>query len=148
MIAPYAKVLDELHRETQTIVGPLGEEEINRRIAGLQNTVGIVLRHMAGSERFWIGEVVGGIPAHRNRDAEFAGDRIDKAAVLADLERAASTTRQVLSGLRAADLVTDVEVRRAQGTVREPRGQALLHATQHLAYHLGQLRLLAKLAQA
>lgn len=148
MVAPYANVFDELHRETSTIVAPLTEEQVNRRISGLQNTVGIVLRHMAGSERYWVGEVVGGIPAHRNRDAEFAGDRVDKTGALADLDRAAATTRRVLTGLRAADLVTEVDVRRAQGIVKEPRGQALLHATRHLAYHLGQLRLLAKLVQA
>lgn len=147
LIAPYAKVLDDLHREATAIVAPLGVDHVNRRVSGLQNTVGILLRHMAGSERYWVGEVVGGIPANRNRDAEFAGDRVDKAAVLAELDRAAATTRQVLAGLRAADLLADVEVRRAQGMVREPRGQALLHAAQHLAYHLGQLRILAKLAQ-
>lgn len=147
LIAPYAKVLDDLHREATAIIIPLGDDAVNRRVPGLQNTVGILLRHMAGSERYWVGEVVGGIPANRNRDAEFGGDRVEKATLLAELDRAAATSRQVLTGLRAADLLTDVEVRRPQGTVKEARGQSLLHATQHLAYHLGQLRILAKLVQ-
>jgi len=147
LVAPYAKVLDDIHRDAASIVTLLGDEAVNRRVPGLQNTVGILLRHMAGSERYWIGEVVGGIAAHRNRDAEFAGDRVDKATALGEMDRAAATTRQVLNGLRVADLLTEVQVRRGPETLKETRGQSLLHATQHLAYHLGQLRILAKLAQ-
>jgi uncharacterized damage-inducible protein DinB len=147
MVAPYAKILDGIHKDAAAIVTPLGEDTVNRRVPGLQNTVGILMRHMAGSERYWVGEIVGGIAAHRNRDAEFAGDRVDKAAALTEMDRAAATSRQVLSGLRAADLLTEVEIRRGQETQRETRGQSLLHATQHLAYHLGQLRIVAKLAQ-
>lgn len=147
MVAPYAKILDNIHKDTAAIVAPLSNDAINRHVPGLQNTVGILLRHMAGSERYWVGEVVGGIAAHRNRDAEFAGDRVEKTAALAEVDRAAATTRQVLSGLSAADLLTEVEVRRGPETQKETRGQSLLHATQHLAYHLGQLRIVAKLAQ-
>lgn len=147
MIALHRKVLDELRHAGMTILAPLSDEHINRRAPGLQNTVGILLRHMAGSERYWIGEVVGGVPAGRNRDAEFGGDRLEKTALLAELDRAAAVTREVLARLGAADLLTEVDVQGAGGTSRETKAFALLHTVRHLAYHLGQLRYLAKLAQ-
>ncbi len=147
MIAPHLKVLEELRREVTATVTPLNDDHINRRVPGLQNTVGILLRHMAGSERYWIGEVVGGVPSQRNRDTEFGGERLEKAALLAELDRTAAVTREVLARLRTADLLGEVDVQRSRGTGKETRAFALLHATQHLAYHLGQLRYLAKLSQ-
>jgi hypothetical protein len=39
-------------------------------------------------------------------------------------------------------------VRTSAGVRRETKAGALLHATQHIAYHLGQLRYLVKLVQA
>ncbi len=35
------------------------------------NSIAILLRHLAGSERWWIGEAIGGVPSHRVRDKEF-----------------------------------------------------------------------------
>src|SRR5215469_4260542 len=43
------------------------------------NSVAILLRHLAGSERWWIGEQIGGVPAHRNRGAEFLHDNPPRA---------------------------------------------------------------------
>src|ERR1051325_2827445 len=36
------------------------------------NSVGNLILHLAGNLRQWIVEGLGGIPTHRNRDAEFA----------------------------------------------------------------------------
>ena len=57
-------------------------------------------------------------------------------------------THDVLGRMNAADLLQEVDVQRTRGIVKETKGFALLHATQHLAYHLGQLRYMAKLLQA
>lgn len=147
-LAPHAHVLEDLHRQVREAIAPLSEDDINRSVPGLQNTVGILLRHIAGSERYWIGEVAGGRPAHRHRAAEFGHDRLKKADLLADLDRAAGLRREVLERLTAADLLAEVEVQRSTGPARESRAFAVLTATQHLAYHLGQLRYMAKLIQA
>jgi len=147
-LAPHARVLEDLHRQVREAIAPLSDDDINRSVPGLQNTVGILLRHIAGAERYWIGEVAGGQAAHRHRDAEFGHDRLKKADVLIELDRAAALCRAVLERLTAADLLTEVEVQRSSGKVKETRAFAVLHATQHLAYHLGQLRYMAKLLQA
>jgi uncharacterized damage-inducible protein DinB len=147
-LAPHAHALDDLHRQVEETIAPMSDDDINRTVPGLQNTVGILLRHMAGSERYWIGEIVGGRPAHRRRETEFGHDRLAKADLLADLARAAAVRREVLERLTAADLLTEVDVQRSRGLVKETRAFAVIHATEHLAYHLGQLRHMAKLLQA
>lgn len=144
-VAPYLQVLEDLRRQLVAAVEPLSEEQLHRTIPGLRNSVAVLLRHVVGSERYWIGEVAGGRPAARNRDAEFSPTRESKAALLAELERVGRASRAVLERLRAEDLVRDVDVQRAGGRERTTVAGALLHATQHLAYHLGQVRYLARL---
>lgn len=145
LIAAHWKMLDDLHRQIVELVAPLSDEALNRRVPGLRNTVGILLRHVAGSERYWIGEVLGGRPAHRRRASEFEHDRVDGATVLAELARVRAGTREVLESLRPQDLLADVPVERSTGPARETKAYALLHAIAHAAYHLGQLRYLVTL---
>ncbi len=147
-VAPHQHVLEDLHRQVAETVAPLGDDEINRAPPGLANSVGILLRHIAGSERYWIGEVVGGRPAHRKRETEFGHERLQKSALLSELTRVQEMTRDVLHGLGPADLLAEVDVQRTRGVVKETKAFALLHATQHLAYHLGQIRYMAKLLQS
>jgi uncharacterized damage-inducible protein DinB len=146
-VAPFARVLDDLRRQVIETIAPLTDDEINRTIPGLRNTVGILAKHIVGAERYWIGEVAGGRPAHRNRDAEFEHAPIGTADALAQIHQVATLSREVLEELSREDLLVEVEARRLQGVVRETRAGALLHAVQHLAYHLGQMRYLAKLLQ-
>ena len=144
-VAPYLREMEELRRQVVEMVAPLNDDQVNNTVPGLRNTVGIVLRHMAGSERYWIGEVVGGRSARRQRDAEFGHDRLRKSDLLAELDDVAALTREVLGGLSRDDLIREVDVQRAQGFAKETKGYAVIHATQHLAYHVGQLRLVTRL---
>jgi uncharacterized damage-inducible protein DinB len=148
LVVPHLRVIEALRRQLLETVEPLDDVQINHAVPGLRNSAGILLKHLIGSERYWIGEVAGGRPAHRNRDAEFEQEPVRKADLLAELERVAAQTRDVLEHLTPADLLQEVEVKRTGGTVRETKTEALLHAMHHLAYHLGQIRYLAKLVQA
>jgi uncharacterized damage-inducible protein DinB len=147
-LVPYLQLLDDLRRQVADTVALLDDDQINQTLPGLQNTVGILLRHLAGSERYWIGEVAGGRPAYRNRDVEFGRDHLQKVTLLEDLERVAVITRDTLAHLSAADLVQPVSVQSSHGVTEETKAHALIRATQHLAYHLGQLRLMTKLVRA
>lgn len=146
-IAPHLHVLEDLHRQVAETVAPLSDDDINRSVPGLANSVGILLRHIAGSERYWVGEVVGGRPANRKRETEFGHERLQKSALLAELNRVRSLSSDVLGALGPEELLAEVDVQRSKGVVKETRAFALIHATQHLAYHLGQLRYMAKLLQ-
>lgn len=145
LVASHWKMLDDLHRQIADLAALLSDDALNRTVPGLRNTAGILLRHIAGSERYWIGEVVGGRPAHRRRAGEFEHDRVEGAAVRAELARVRALTREVLEELRAPDLLAEVTVERSTGPTTETKAYAVLHAVQHAAFHLGQLRYLVRL---
>jgi uncharacterized damage-inducible protein DinB len=114
------------------------------------NSVAMLLRHLAGSERWWIGEAVGGVPSHRVRDAEFRHDNPRREDVLRSIEEARSLTRRVLSRLTVRDLEAETSPGVTAGTPprRPTKLWALLHYLEHLGYHRGQILLLLKLGRA
>jgi uncharacterized damage-inducible protein DinB len=146
-IAVMHEVMEDLRGQLFKAVESLEDADINRSYPGLSNTIGILLRHVAGSEDHWISEVVGGEPVDRNRDAEFGHERLIKADLLAALRKRQAATEKVLAGMRSEDLRAAVTAGRGRGAVETTKGFAILHAIQHLAYHLGQVRLMAALAR-
>ena len=113
------------------------------------NSIAILLRHLAGSERYWIGEAIGGIPSGRVRDQEFRRDRPRREDVLRAVEEARRLTRQVLAPLTIAELQAEATMpRSASQHTRPTKMWALLHYLEHLGYHRGQALLLLKLARS
>ncbi|MGH2453483.1 MAG: DinB family protein [bacterium] len=146
-VAVMHEVIEDLRGQLFKVVEPLEDADINRSYPGLSNTIGILLRHMAGSEDYWIGGVAGGGSVARNRDLEFGHESLKKADLLAALHKTRAATEKVLAGMRSEDLRGVVKGQRGRGVVETTKGFAILHATQHLAYHLGQIRLMAALAR-
>ncbi len=147
-LTAWADVLEELHKEIYKIVEPLTDEQINWAHPHLSNTVGILLRHIAGSERYWIGEVVGGHPAHRERATEFVRAPLKKRALVEGLRDAHASVREVVKRLTDSELQDEVKTGRDDDLRRVTKGWALLHSLTHTAYHLGQLQLFRKIATA
>ena len=113
------------------------------------NSVAILLRHLAGSERYWIGEAIGGIPSQRAREQEFLHDQPRRADVLHAVDVARRLTRQVLAPLSMAALEAETAPSVTTGTPprRPTKLWSLLHYIEHLGYHRGQALLLLKLAR-
>lgn len=145
-LEPFIQTLDQLHDDIYRAVEPLTDDDVNWRHPQLSNTIGILLRHIAGSERYWIVEVAGGRPIHRRRPAEFEHERLEKASLVEHLRAAQTEVVAVLSGLREAELRDEVELT-FRGVVRRfTKAWAILHAIQHTAYHQGQIQLFRKMA--
>ncbi|MDQ7820872.1 MAG: DinB family protein [Armatimonadota bacterium] len=148
LVVPLGQVLEQVHDDIYAAVEPLDDDAVNWAHPHLANTIGILLRHIAGSERYWIVEVAGGRPVHRDRASEFVRERLVKADLLAALRAAHAEAQQVLRDLSAADLASEVDIEFRRTRRRVTRGWAILQAVQHTAYHLGQIRLFAKMATA
>lgn len=101
------------------------------------NSLAVLVAHIAGAERFWIGQVVGGGPETRDRAAEFATKGASASELLHRLEAAGTETRAVLSSLRQDDLdgTRDLEGRVV------PVRWALLHVIDHTSLHLGHMQI-------
>lgn len=147
-VRPFVQTLQRLHDDIFEIVTPLTEQEVNWAHPQLSNTIGILLRHTAGSERYWIVQVVGGRVVDRDRDAEFGRERLTKEAVVADLRAAYQDARGVLESLDAADLTRTIEFGYRDERRTEAASWALLHSLAHTSYHLGQIQLYKKMAAA
>lgn len=146
-IEDYWKTIEELHHGIFEIVEPLTDDQINWRHPALSNSISILLRHVTGSERWWIGEVIGGRPAHRVRDEEFQHERVEKAALIAGLRDALALVNDVLAQTTPADLRVVLEGESGGRSYRYTKEWALLHSLQHTAYHWGQIRLFSKMAR-
>ncbi len=146
-VAVMHEVIEDLRGQLFKVVEPLQDADVNRSYPGLTNTIGILLRHVAGSEDYWISGVAGGGSVDRDRDAEFEHESLKKADLIAALRRSQAATERVLGGMRSEDLRAPVQARRARGVVEATKGFAIMHAIQHLAYHLGQIRLMAALSR-
>ncbi|MDQ7843406.1 MAG: DinB family protein [Armatimonadota bacterium] len=148
LLTPYLEHLDQLHQDIYEAVEPLSDEAINWRHPHLSNSIGVLLRHIAGSERYWIVQTVGGTAVARDREAEFGRERLAKAPLVADLRRAHQEARGVLEGLSASDLSRPLQLS-FRGKTRTVTAQwALQQSLQHTAYHLGQIQLFKKMAES
>lgn len=145
---PFIQIIDFLHDEIYKVVEPLNDDEINWRHPHLTNSVGILLRHIPGSERFWILEVVGGRTIQRKRNEEFGRERLRKAPLVENMRRAQAEVQEVLEGLSPDRLMEEVEQTFRGKTVHFTKSWAILHSIQHTAYHLGQIQLFQKMATA
>lgn len=142
----FVETIDLLHDDMYTAVDGLTDTEINWRHPHLANTIGILLRHVAGSERYWIIEVVGGRPVQRRRDAEFAGERLEKKPLVENLRAAQAEVTRILEPLAARDLTAEVQQMFRDVPRMVTKSWAILHSIQHTAYHLGQIQLFRKMA--
>lgn len=138
----YLQRIEDLRQQVRDLIADLPAEGLNwRPIEGDEdqatNSLAILAAHIAGAEHFWIGEVVGGHPPTRDRDAEFTIRATDAAELIRLLDKTGVETREVFSTLTEADLVSTREVRGRTIPVR----WCILHVIDHTALHLGHMQL-------
>lgn len=106
------------------------------------NSVSVLVVHLCGSERYWVGDVVLGDPSFRDREAEFRTRGMPAPALSRRLSDLDAYEARALERLKVRDLdVWKVSPRDGrQVTV----GWALLHALQHTALHLGHIEILTQ----
>ena len=138
----YINRLDDLHNQVSSLIAELPAEALNwRPIEGMDdhttNSLAVLTAHLAGAEHFWIAEVIGGQPATRDREAEFAMVAAAPAEILQILERISQETKQVLSTLGESDLNDTRQVKGRTVSVR----WSILHVIDHTSLHLGHMQI-------
>ncbi len=103
----------------------------------VSNSLANLAAHIAGAEHFWIGEVIGGLPPTRDRDAEFALKVKNSQPLIESLNKTFEETNTIFSRLTEADLsklytVEDKDV---------PGRWAILHVVEHTALHWGHMQI-------
>lgn len=105
--------------------------------AGMPNSGGTLVLHLAGNLRHYIGAVLGRTGYVRDRVREFAARDIARATLREELAAAADAIRSTLPHLSEDDLASTYP-EAIGGHLLETR-EMLLQLAVHLAYHLGQL---------
>jgi uncharacterized damage-inducible protein DinB len=136
-----AEYLRSFLQRIETAVAGLSEEQVWWRANPATNSVGNLLLHLQGNLSQWVLDGLGGRPYERHRSQEFAArGGAPKAKLLEGLREVVAACEEVIRGLSAAGLA---EVRTIQGY--ESDGfNTVLHVTEHMSYHTGQIVLIAK----
>lgn len=131
--------LGELHREIDHALDGLPVDALDWSPGPEMNSLGVLIVHLTGAERYWIGDVACQQPSTRDRAAEFRTLGVDVATLKQRVAEQDAYIRQALETLKVADLEA--------GRVSPRDGRpftvawALLHALEHTALHVGQIQL-------
>ncbi len=135
--------LQELHTELHNALDGLDSSALDWSPGPEMNSLAILAEHVAGSERFWIGDVVARDDSGRVRAAEFETSGQDAAALQARLAETLAYSRSVLARLTTADLGRECET--PDGEYTYTVAWALLHALEHTAGHVGHCQMIRQL---
>ena len=143
ILEDYWERLQALHADIERTIAGLPQAALDWAPGPEMNSLAVLAVHVAGAERYWIGDMVGGDPSRWDRAAEFHTRGVDAAALHARLAAALAHSQSALEKLTLAD---------REATVVSPRdGRAftgawcLAHALEHTALHLGQMQITRQL---
>jgi len=132
----------ELHTEIQKAVDGLPPEALDW-VPGLEmNSIAVLVIHLTGAERYWIGVAVNE-PPDRDREVEFRtkglnADELKAHLVLADNHARQALARFSLPGLEAV-------CQSPRNAKAFTSGWCLAHALEHTALHTGHIQLTRQL---
>lgn len=107
------------------------------RPMGLPNSAGILVRHLCGNLRHYLGTVLGHTGYRRDRPAEFEAPPTSRETLLADLAATEQVVTSVLGSLSDEQLTERYpEIVDGQELVT---GDFLIHLAVHLTFHHGQV---------
>lgn len=104
------------------------------------NSIGVIATHIAGSLKWYLGEVIAGRDMRRDRDAEFRARGNDARALAQTLDDAREFAREILETLTPAMLDETRQARTRTVIVR----QGITHIVAHTAQHVGHLEITAQ----
>ncbi|NWF95398.1 MAG: DinB family protein [Candidatus Thorarchaeota archaeon] len=118
----------------------LTHEELNRDFVA-QASIIRVLHHIAATEHYWIGSVLG----HKYEEEEIASGGLELDEVMRYWKKVEMGTRDYLGTLNESRLAYVISVQWPIGTVSFTVGKALLHLASHEVHHRGQIAILMRL---
>jgi len=138
----YLNLLQDCHNSILEALEGLPPAALDWTPGPDMNSISVLVFHLTGAERYWIGDVAAQDPAERDRDAEFRVHDVEmdvlKKRLANNLEYARSTLNKFT--------IQDLETMRVTASGREyTTVWALLHALDHATLHLGQIQITRQL---
>lgn len=143
MIAAYTQRLAALHDTLDQTLAGMSPQALAWSPGAEMNSMALLAVHVAGAERYMIGELVGGEPSGRDRGREFATTGGEADELRAGLAAALAHSQQVLARVTADDLTrmvfSPIHNQSFSGAF------ALMRALDHIAEHVGHLQMTRQL---
>ena len=138
----YFERLQHLHEEAKQALDGLEGEKLSRKPGPEMNSLCVLGTHIAGAERFWIGDVAMNDPSQRNRDNEFQAICHNTLEMTGRLDDSLSYIQRALDNLTLEEL----EKPRTTPDGRHVTvGWCLSHVLSHTALHVGHMQLTRQL---
>jgi uncharacterized damage-inducible protein DinB len=139
----YLNILQQCHSDIQKALDGLPPAALDWSPGPEMNSISVLVFHLTGAERYWIGDVAAQDSTERDRDAEFKVRDVDVNVLKKRLVDNLEYARTALEKFSVQNLeTTRVSARDGhEFTV----AWALLHALEHSTLHLGQIQLTRQL---
>ena len=143
MLKSLTTEFDRYRQTGDKALAQLSVDDLNRIPNAGGNSIAMIVRHLGGNllSRFTDFLTTDGEKPWRDRDAEFEERRYEQHEVLDWWNRGWQVLQSELAQLTDADLNRTVTIRGIPLTV----GDALARSVAHVAYHVGQIVLLARI---
>lgn len=139
----YLDLLQDCHNNILQALEGLPQTALDWVPGQDMNSIAVLLAHITGSERYWIGDIAAMESSNRDREAEFRIHSVEADVFRKRLADNLEYARNVVSKMSLQDL----EVSRiSPNNEREYTvAWALLHALEHATSHLGQIQITRQL---
>jgi uncharacterized damage-inducible protein DinB len=139
----YLNILQACHTDILKALEGLPADALDWKAGADMNPISVLVFHLTGAERYWIGDVAAQEPSGRDRAAEFKVHGVGLEALRKRLEDNLAYARDALEKLTLQDLQT------RRTSPRDGReftvAWALLHALEHANLHLGHIQITRQL---
>ena len=139
----YLSLLQDCHDHILRALDGLPPAALDWVPGNEMNSISVLVFHLTGAERFWIGDVAAQDPTERDRDAEFRVHDVEMDVLKKRLANNLEYARTTLDKFTIQDLET------TRVSARDGReftvAWALLHALDHANVHLGQIEITRQL---
>jgi len=143
LINSYCDMLHMLHEECkQTLLG-LSTEQLDWRPFEGENSIAALAVHIAGAEKYWVGDCIMEEPSNRDRPAEFATRGVPQESLSRILDDSLNYVHTALGQL-SDDLLSESRAHPRTGE-QITVAWALAHVIQHTALHLGHMQVTKEL---
>ncbi len=143
LFVDYLNRLEAMHSAVKESIAGLSPEVLAWVPGPEMNSFAVLVTHLAGSERFWIGDMAGQDDSGRVRSEEFAVTGLAEADLVKRLDESLAHSHQVLANLLLTDLdkVYESSVHRDSFRV----SWSLLHNLEHVALHVGHMQIMRQM---
>lgn len=139
----YFDILKTCHNDFHKALDGLPPEALDWVPGTDMNSISVLVYHLTGAERYWIGDVALGESSDRDRSAEFKVHGVGMDALHQRLDDTLKYVYSALENLTLNDLESDRTSSRDGRTFTV--AWTLLHALEHSNLHLGHVQLIRQL---